>query len=699
MKISKLTKSLLFLLCLVMPLSSCKGGDTSSSTNNSTANSTNSSFESSTNVENSSSSENKQEIITIAEAIAIANAAGSTLTEEEYLIKGTIETVSNSTYGEMTVKDETGSLFIYCVYDKDRETRYDALEDKPVAGDEIVLLGKLKMYYEKPEMDRGYMQSFRHVDVSENVDLTQYAEKSIKVTRELEKGTKVKVSGTVAKITYATGMKPNGFYLVGDESSIYVYSGDLAAQVTVGNNIQIAAEKTYWILDTETSFAEKYGYNGACQLDNAYLISNDKKVNDIDLSWCEDFTVKGILDTPVTENITTNIFKVNAYVKKQQNPGFVNYYIDDVDGKTGSYCYTQCNGADYSWLDEFDGEICTVYLSPINCKSTASGCVYRFVPIKVVDEDFTFDVANAPKFAIDYYVKDQFYKEYTADPSLEVISSVSQAELGFENVEITYSSSDEEVAYFTGNVFHTKNHGTANITVKATYQSYSYEDTFEVVVNKIGNVEYTNVKGAIDANDGEEVTVKGIVASSLVNKTGFYLVDETGLIAVQISAADLSLIELGNEVIVKGTRDHAGAKTKSIGQSNIANAELVANLYGHHEYSTATFDNTKTVEDLYDLDEKIDYSTTGYVVKGTAYTTGSSYSSKVHLKGTDESKAIRLYCSGAGQYSFLNDYYNQELTFEVAVCNWNDKDYYTGCIIAVILEDGTRVVNNLHFAN
>ena len=122
-----------------MPLSSCKGGDTSSSTNNST----NSSIESSTNVENSTSSENEQEIITIAEAIAIANAAGSTLTEEEYLIKGTIETVSNSTYGEMTVKDETGSLFIYGVFDKDRETRYDALEDKPVAGDEIVLLGKL----------------------------------------------------------------------------------------------------------------------------------------------------------------------------------------------------------------------------------------------------------------------------------------------------------------------------------------------------------------------------------------------------------------------------------------------------------------------------------------------------------------------------------------------------------------------------
>ena len=690
MKNIKIINSLLFLFCLVMPLSSCKGGDTSSSSNN------NSIIESTTSSENSSSTE-KDEIITIAQAIEIAMAAGETVTEEEYMIKGTIETVSNATYGEMTVKDETGSLYIYGVYDKDRQTRYDAFEDKPVAGDEIVLLGKLKTYNNKPEMDRGFMQSFRHVDVSENIDLTKYEEKSIKETRELDKGTKVKVSGTVAKITYANGMKPNGFYLVDNEASIYVYSGDLASQVSVGNQIQIAAEKTYWILDTETSYATKFGYKGACQLDNAYLISNDKKVNEINLSWCEDFTVKGIIETPVSENITTSIYKVNAYVKKQENPGFVNYYINDLDNKTGSYCYTQCNGADYSWLDEFDGEICTVYLSPINCKSTTSGCVYRFVPIKVVDEDFVFDVANAPKFAIDYYVKDQFFGSYTADPSLEVITSVSQSELGFENVEISYSSSDEEVAYFTGNTFHTKNSGKATITVKAVYDSYSYEDTIDVNVTDLGSIEYTNVKGAIDAEDGEEITVRGIVASSLVNKTGFYLIDETGLIAIQINASDLALIELGNDVIVKGVKEHAGKKTKSIGQSNIANAELVANLYGNHQYSTATFDSSKTIEELYDLDENIDYSTNGYIVTGTAYTKADNYSTTVYLKGTNSSKSIRLYCGSAKQYSFLNDYYDQELTFEVAVCNWNDKDYYTACVIAVVLEDGTKIINDSNF--
>ena len=681
MKISKLTKSLLFLLCLVMPLSSCKGGDTSSST------STNS----------STSTVVEDETITIAEAIEIAFQAGETVTEKEYLVKGTIETVSNATYGEMTIKDETGSLYIYGVYDKDRETRYDALADKPVAGDEITLLGKLKMFKGTPEMDRGYMQSFRHVDVSENIDLNQYTEKTISEARELEKGAKVKVSGTVAKITYANGMKPNGFYLVDNAASIYVYSGDIAAQVSVGNNVELAAEKAYWILDTEASYAAKFGYKGACQLDNAYLISNDKNNNNIDLSWCEEFTVKGILDTPVTENITTNIYKVNAYVNKQENPGFVNYYIDDLDNKTGSYCYTQCNGSDYSWLDEFNGKICTVYLSPINCKSTTSGCTYRFVPIKVVDENFTFDVANAPKFAIDYYAKDQFFASYQADPNMEVITSVSQEELGFENVAISYASSNENVAYFTGNVFHVNESGTATITITATYSSYSYNDTVTVTVTNIGDIEYTNVKGAIDAQDDEVVTVRGIVASSLVNKTGFYLIDETGIIAIQINAEDLALIELGNDVIVKGVRNHAGNKTKSIGQSNLVNAELVANLYGNHEYSTATFDSTKTIEELYDYDANIDYSTQAFVVTGTTYTKGDNYSSTVHIQGDDSNKAMRLYCSSAKQYSFLNDYYNEELKFEIALCNWNDKNYYTGCIISVILPDGTKVLNNSNF--
>ena len=92
-----------------------------------------------------------------------------------------------------------------------------------------------------------------------------------------------------------------------------------------------------------------------------------------------EYTIKEIMETPLSENMTTNIFKVNALVKKVPGNGFVNYYFNDIDGVTGSYTYTACNGSDFAWLDEFDGKICTVYLSPMNAKSTTSGCIYRFM--------------------------------------------------------------------------------------------------------------------------------------------------------------------------------------------------------------------------------------------------------------------------------------------------------------------------------
>ena len=62
------------------------------------------------------------------------------------------------------------------------------------------------------------------------------------------------------------------------------------------------------------------------------------------------------------------------------------------------------------------------------------------------------------------------------------------------------------------------------------------------------------------------------------------------------------------------------------------------------------------------------------------------------------SSPLTLYMSGAGQYSTFADYYNQVCTFEVIPCNWNDKKYYRGCILAVYTENG-KVINSLNFDN
>ena len=638
--------------------------------------------------------------ITIAEAIQLALAAGETGTTEKYYVYGTIKEVSNSVYGEMTITDGTDELYIYGVYSSDGNTRYDAMTDKPVAGDEIVLQGMLKTFKDSPEMDRGYLQAFKHI--KQDIDESEYVEMSIKDARTAEKGKLVKVSGVVSQITYAFGQVPNGFFLVDNTSSIYVYGSEISGIVSEGNTITLIGEKTYYVLDSEKSNAEKFGYEGCCQIHNATLIENDKKVTAYDKSWIEETTVKDILDNPVTENITTKIYKVNALINKVPGTGFTNYYINDIDGVTGTYTYTACNGSDFAWLDEFDGKICTVYVTVINAKSTATGCVWRVVPIEVIDEGYKFDLEKATEYALKYHASEQFLSEYTANPALELITKVNNGLIGVSGVEITYSSSDTNVVYFETVedkvIFNTKDSGTATVTITATYNGVSASKEVEVTVSKPLTYDSITVLEAINAPDDTEVIVKGIIMSSLVNQNGFYLNDGTGVIAVVLSNADdLDALNIGNEVIVKGTKDHKvkdGYTGK--GQINIYNAEVLVNNYGEHKYDTSTFITGKTLVDVYELDPNEDHSTEVYVVEAIVKFNKTAYYTNVVVTSLDGSVSLTLYSSSAAQYSFLEAFADQKVTLEIAACNWNSKTYYAGCVVSVTSE-GNTVVNSLNF--
>ena len=640
------------------------------------------------------------ECISIKEALELAAAAGEVGTSEKYYVYGTIKEVSNGVYGEMTITDGEYDLYVYGVYSADEQTRYDAMVEKPVSGDEVVLLGMLKTYKEKPEMDRGYLQAYKH-NVPE-IDEDSYKEATVQEAREANVGDLLKVTGVVAKITYANGMVPNGFYLVDNTNSIYVYGNDTAGQVKVGNTVTLVGEKTYYVLADEQNNAEKHGYKGCCQIFNAKIIENDLGTTEFDKSWIQETTVKDIVDTSVVVNHTTTIYKVNALVKKSVGTGFTNYYFDDLDGVTGSYTYTMCNGSDFKWLDEFDGKICTVYLSPINYKSSSSGCVVRFIPIDVIDEGFVFDQSKGAEFALKYYAEEQFLAAYDANPELNVLTVVDNELIGVKGVELTYASSDENVCYFEntndGVVFNTKNPGKAEITITATYNGVTATTIVEVECNAPVEYETISVAAATATEDGQEVIVKGIVASSLVNQTGFYLIDDTGVIAVVGEKADIQLLSSGDEVIVKGIKSH---KVKDgytgAGQINIYNAEILVNYYGNHEYSTSTFDDSKTINELYDYNYMEDHSNEVYVVKAVVRVIKTAYSTNVKLESLDGSVQLTLYCSNGGtQYAFLLPFDGQEITVELALCNWNSKTYYAGCVISVITENG-KIVNTLNF--
>ena len=637
-------------------------------------------------------------IITIAEALEIAKAAGQDGTTERYYIAGTVKTLSNPGYGEMTLMDETGEIYVYGTYSFDGALKYSEMTDKAVAGDLVLLHCILSTHNDQPQVKNARLIDYKHVEVE--IDPSEYSVATIEEARAAEAGKKVRISGIVARITYANGKVPSGVILVDGNDSIYVYDGDVAGQVSIGNKIEVAGTKAYWILETEKNNADKFGYKGCNQLDNAILVSNDKGNHTWTDADFEEITVKELLDTPVTEDVTTQIYKVNALVKKVPGNGFTNYYFFDIDGETGTYTYTQCNGGDFTWLDKFDGKICTVYITLLNAKSTSSDCYFRIIPVEVIDEGYTFNTDDAAEYAVKYHGVGQFLSQYTGNPKLELVTNVDSALLGFEGATLTYSSSDTSVVYFEVvdgvTVFNCKRSGTATVTVTGEYNGKTYSETVEISVTTNDDQETVTIEDAIAMEIGEEVVIKGIVGPSAANQPAFYLFDETGMIAVRMSnAEDFKTFTIGNEVVIKGKRD-AWGKNGAHSQICISNATIEANYYGEHAYNTDFFITDKTAQEFYDLDENnLTEACNVYVLKVKVEFYDGTYSSG--LKLVSGSTSISVYCSGAGQYSWLKQFDGQEVTVELAPCNWNTKSYYASCVLAVVLEDGTKVYNDYNF--
>ena len=630
--------------------------------------------------------------MTIADLLAL-DVAHDQITGVDYLVTATVESITNPMYGAMIISDATGTISVYNTKNDDG-TFYENMADKPYKGDTVVIRCNIKNFNGTYEINQAYIISFTHNEVE--IDTKDYKEMTIAKARDAKTGTKVMVSGVVAQITYANGRKPSGVILVDKTGSIYVYDNQLAARVSVGNTVTICASKTYWILADEQNNANKFGYKGCNQLESVTLIDIDESKSDFNTSWIKTTTVKDLLDTPVTEDITTQIFKVTALVKKAPGNGFVNYYINDLDGTTGTYVYTQCNGGDFEWMDAYDGKICTVYVTILNAKSSNAGCVYRFLPIKIVDEGFDPSSVNGAEHGVKYYGVGQFLSSYTGNPALELLTSVDAELLGFKGIKLSYTSSDPSVISIDGNVMNCLKTGTATITVTGSYngKTYSQDVTISVTITEQEKT-YPTVADAIAAAPDTTVIVKGVVAASLVNQTGFYLIDKTGTIAVLTTKEVMETLKLGDEVVLECTRIHRQKEGSAyFGQSHLQLVNVVANNYGKHSYSTDSFITDKTIAELSALPTNTDHSTNVYIVTGSIKFVETQNFSTAYI--TDGTTDWLLYTSSGKQYNFLKEYVGQEVTIEVAACDWNCKGY-KACVLAITLADGTKIVNNVNF--
>lgn len=660
----------------------------------------------------STKNEDDRKIYTIAELIAMMPSDGS-VTTERYYVRATIKSIDDAGFGSMTIEDPTGTLSVYGTYSADGAKRYSELDEKPVKGDTVLLYGTIQNYKNKtPEIKSGWIIEFTKGTPTWSED--DYTEMTIGEAREAAVDSLVKVTGVVSRITFANGMKPNGFIIVGDNSSIYVYDNQIAITVAVGNKITLLAKKTMFIASKEASSAKKFGYKGACQLIDGHLLSNDESTNDLDLSFAQEKTVKEVIETSPSANITSLIYHSNALIKRVQKEGqsFVNYYIDDLDGKTGSYVYTACDGKDFAWMDQYDGKICSVYYTALNAKSTSTGVFFRFLPIKIEDNNYQFDKAEAPKFAVEYYGLEQFDTSYSADPEKEMLTSVTSDLLNFGTATLSYSSNNTALAYFENGedgkvIFHINSgsEGTATITVTGHLDGQTdFSKTMNIKITKPVDVSSAvNVKAAIDASKGTELLVKGVIGPSLVNKNGFYLIDETGSLAVVMNSTDeFNGLQIGQTVYIKGKRDlFASARngTPSYFESCMTGCQIVKNEFGNEDYSTASFIKGKTLADLIALPVTDNYHTAEvYVITaGLKFVSTKNYSN-AYLKDGDSE--MRLYCTNASsQYQWINPYVDDTKTYtmEVAVCNWNNKNYYTACLLSITDSNGNKVMNTFNF--
>ena len=632
-------------------------------------------------------------------------------TSPEFYVKGIIKSVSNYGYGELVLQDENDSnvtLKVFGVRGEDGYTYYNKLEYVPIVGDTITIVGKVHTYNKEAEF--GFSGSpARLVAVEKThpeVDVTGYEAHTIAETRALEKGAKVKLTGVVAQTTMTQKYNPNGFFLVDNTGSTFVFGYEVGGTVSVGNTVTVIGEVDYFVSSSEEALAEKNGYEGAFQITNSAIVTNDFGTTDFDKSWIKDTTIKDILSVSVTEkNITSEIYHVNAVIRKAEGSGFVNYYINDLDRETGTYVYTANNGNDYAWLDSYCDSVVDLYVSPINCKSTASGCVYRFVPIQIETiENFTFDAEKVPGFVLDYHIMKQFTASYAGDPEKELIDKVSDEFLNFLDATVTYSSSNTDLLYFEDvdgkQVMHVNpvSGVTASITATCTYQGHTETRTINNIFYDDVVAGSISVDEAIEKEDGEEIKVIGIVGAALIIKKGFYLMSENNVIACQILADSLAAsdVNTGDKIVLTGTKNHATKdSTTKVGNLNLKDCVINGVVSTGNELPSAQVTD-KTVAEIYKFSALEDYSTK--LFSASVYLTKTSGNNpQVYFYDSLEAKeangsSISIYLSSINSVAFLEPYYDKQVTITFALVNWNNKTFWKVCPFSV--SDGTNSAFN-----
>lgn len=511
----------------------------------------------------------------------------------------------------------------------------------------------------------------------------------------------VTVEGIVVKHNYTGQSTPyiTGFWLADATGSIYIYGEDTAKSVKEGNKVVIEGETAYYIPTNDTGAASSMNYTGMMQLKNVSLKENDNKVNEIPESAITETTVSELNNIPLSTNITGNIYRVKGRYSRVQPADFTNYYLYDLNRKDSIMAYTQSNGKDYAWTDNYDGK--TVEMLIIVSIGKPGVNSWRMCPVSFLDDDVKVSALEEATYAAERAL-DNFDLTYNVNTTVEL--SKEDEYLAGSKISISSSSNQISVEENTSSLLvHIKTTTLGKITIKATveYDGASASKEKEIEIVKRTDFDTVTIAEARKMEKGSEVTLEAVIAkitykSSMV-KQGLFLVDETGSFFAYFGTSvmdQLETLEDGYKIIVKGTidryiKDATNAANENYdGDLQLSNGEILdvdKNIYDIPEtsYTRSTISELAATKPTTNITGNI------YLVKAKVQKNVSAYATSYSLYDSeDTSKYVPLYSQVSGaDFTWLDEYDGQVVDILLGIQNLNLKksnSFYRGCPIKVL---------------
>lgn len=174
--------------------------------------------------------------------------------DTQYRLTGVITKISNTTYGNLYLRDFSGETYVYGIK--------DFTQKGLKVGDIITIVGKRAEYKGTPQVGSAVLESAIPVTSATIAEV---------LTKPDNTSNYFMVTGTITSIANADY---GNLYLKDGESEIYVYGCYPGYGATGNDRKGLLAAKSIKVGDTLTVIAPKGSYNGVAQLANSFYFSH-----------------------------------------------------------------------------------------------------------------------------------------------------------------------------------------------------------------------------------------------------------------------------------------------------------------------------------------------------------------------------------------------------------------------------------------